>query len=218
MLVARSSQPLDLGARLLARGFQPGWKPCWMALDLHAIQTDHPRPADLSVFASSAAASAKGLPYSNPNDASAGQDASEQFPHRMRRFAAALNGKVVGHSAVVLSEGPYGVAGIANVGVVPEARNRESGRLSRSRPACSPGRAAIERHPQRDGPPHVRAAWFPVDRRRLHMVAEHSRLAANLPDAGPDRSGGSDRPGRCSRAGKPSRQVQRREPAGADDQ
>src|SRR5689334_16617862 len=27
-------QPHDLGVRLLARGFQPGWRPCWMALDL----------------------------------------------------------------------------------------------------------------------------------------------------------------------------------------
>ena len=27
-------QPPDLGVRLLARGFQPGWRPCWMALDL----------------------------------------------------------------------------------------------------------------------------------------------------------------------------------------
>jgi hypothetical protein len=27
-------EPYDLGVRLLARGFQPGWRPCWMALDL----------------------------------------------------------------------------------------------------------------------------------------------------------------------------------------
>ena len=117
-------QPLDLGARLLARGFQPGWKPCWMALDLHAVRTDHPRPAGLSVYADSAAASVKGLPYSGPN----GAITAERFPDRMRRYAAALDGKVVGHSAVVLTEGPYGIAGIYDVGVAEEARNQGIGK------------------------------------------------------------------------------------------
>src|SRR6201995_3533345 len=36
------ASPVDLGVRLLARGFQPGWKPRWMGLDLQQVQTHHP--------------------------------------------------------------------------------------------------------------------------------------------------------------------------------
>src|SRR5690242_1797754 len=48
-------QPHDLGIRLLARSFQLGWRPCWMALDLHKVQTGHPRPQGLQVEADSEA-------------------------------------------------------------------------------------------------------------------------------------------------------------------
>src|SRR5215471_18101996 len=42
-------QTSDLGARLLARGFQPGWEPCWMALDLDRIAV-HASPKELSII------------------------------------------------------------------------------------------------------------------------------------------------------------------------
>lgn len=35
-------EPHDLVVRLLARGFQPGWRPCWMALDLDRVEIGHP--------------------------------------------------------------------------------------------------------------------------------------------------------------------------------
>lgn len=38
-----------LGARLLARGFQWGWRPTWMALDADELIDDHPVPADLTI-------------------------------------------------------------------------------------------------------------------------------------------------------------------------
>src|SRR5580658_3933369 len=31
-------RPADLGVRLLARGFQPGWRPYWMALELSQMK------------------------------------------------------------------------------------------------------------------------------------------------------------------------------------
>src|ERR1700742_1383031 len=40
-------RPADLGIRLLARGFQPGWRPRWMALDLLQLQTGHASPKGL---------------------------------------------------------------------------------------------------------------------------------------------------------------------------
>src|SRR6516225_7596753 len=44
-------RPADLGARLLARGFQDGWRPCWMALDLSLMQMDYEIPAQLRIVA-----------------------------------------------------------------------------------------------------------------------------------------------------------------------
>ncbi|HLX67460.1 MAG TPA: hypothetical protein VKR41_10705, partial [Puia sp.] len=43
------SRPADLGVRLLARGFQPGWRPHWMALELSEIQTQHAFPNGLTI-------------------------------------------------------------------------------------------------------------------------------------------------------------------------
>ena len=122
------AQPLDLGARLLARGFQPGWQPCWMALDLREIKADHPRPAGLKVEANyeTSTRNVPNLPNSGSDQVRA--TLARQQPERVQRFLATLDGKVVGHSTVLLTTGAYGVAGIYDVGVVPEAENRGIGK------------------------------------------------------------------------------------------
>jgi hypothetical protein len=51
-----------------------------------------------------------------------------RYPDQVRRFVATLDGQVVGHSLVLFTAGPYGVAGIYDVGVVPGARNRGIGK------------------------------------------------------------------------------------------
>ena len=58
-------QPADLEVRLLARGFQPGWQPRWMWLDLNQTNEDHPRPADLEItpVEEEAAWEVRDLPY-----------------------------------------------------------------------------------------------------------------------------------------------------------
>ncbi|KAA2239297.1 GNAT family N-acetyltransferase [Chitinophaga agrisoli] len=122
-------QPADLGIRLLARGFKRGWRPCWMGLDLQKIQTAHPVPAGLELHADNTT----GIDLT-PNLPYAGEDGAispallQQQPEIAQRFIATLNGQVVGHSCVFLTTGPYGAAGIYNVGVVPHAREKGIGK------------------------------------------------------------------------------------------
>ena len=123
------SQPADLGARLLARGFQPGWQPCWMALDLDTIRTGYPKPATLQVQADNNTniSQVKDLPYSGDNGA-VSDALMKRYRDRAQRFVATMDGEIVGHSCVLLTTGPYGVAGLYNVGVIPEARNKGVGK------------------------------------------------------------------------------------------
>jgi GNAT superfamily N-acetyltransferase len=115
------ARPADLGARLLARGFQPGWRPRWMGLDLLRIQSYHltPKGLEISIDNTISLDNIKGLPYAqvvipSPNIA--------ELPGQWTRFIARLKGKIIAHSVVFLSTGPYGAAGIYHVGVVPNAR------------------------------------------------------------------------------------------------
>jgi ribosomal protein S18 acetylase RimI-like enzyme len=115
------ASPVDLGIRLLARGFQPGWRPRWMGLDLRQVQTHHPTPRGLSIVADNHLSldHIKGLPYAQvvvPAPKAA------ELEGQWMRFIARWKGKVVGHSVVFLSTGPFGAAGIYHVGVVPRAR------------------------------------------------------------------------------------------------
>lgn len=122
-------QPADIGIMLLARGFQPGWKPCWMALDLEAIKADHPAPDGLQVYADNDTPvhNIIYLPYAG-DDGAVSQALMKAQPNRTQRFIATLNGEVVAHSCVFLTTGEYGTAGLYNVGVVPWARQKGIGK------------------------------------------------------------------------------------------
>jgi GNAT superfamily N-acetyltransferase len=120
-------QPSDLGVRLLARGFQPGWRPRWMALDLRSQPSQYPSPRGLSIAADNTNAldHVRDLPYAQvivPDPRIA------ELPGQWTRFVARLRGKIVAHSVVFLSTGPYGAAGIYHVGVVPGARHQGIGK------------------------------------------------------------------------------------------
>ncbi len=133
--------PKDLGVRLLARGFQPGWRPCWMVLDLERMLPPYPTPKGLQVAADNLTPlqDIEHLPYAravipprpSPGEPSSGQLSSEKQPDQpdgLQRFVATLNKKVVGHSGVLLTKGAFGVAGIYHVGVVPGARKKGIGK------------------------------------------------------------------------------------------
>jgi len=121
------AQPADLGIRLLARGFQPGWRPRWMGLDLLQALPHHPSPKGLEITINNTISldSVKGLPYAQvviPRASSA------ELPGQWTRFVARLKGKIVGQSVVFLSTGELGAAGIYHVGVVPRARGMGIGK------------------------------------------------------------------------------------------
>jgi GNAT superfamily N-acetyltransferase len=122
-------QPKDIGIKLLARGFQPGWRPCWMALDLDKINTAHSIPYGLQIIADNFISidNVKDLPYAGDNGAMS-QSLLQARPERAKRFVATLHGKIVAHSCVFLTEGDYGTAGIYNVGVVPHLRKQGIGK------------------------------------------------------------------------------------------
>jgi GNAT superfamily N-acetyltransferase len=123
------TQPPDLGVRLLARGFEQGWQPHWMWLDLRRIVTDFTGPSGLRVarVRGEALRAAGDLPYYSREFASRMLAFGEAHPGRVWHFSASLEGKTVGHSVLNLTTGRLGVAGIFNVGVLPEARGRGIG-------------------------------------------------------------------------------------------
>jgi GNAT superfamily N-acetyltransferase len=122
------TEPTNLAAMLLARGFGWGWQPHWMALDLEQIpSTNGPLPNGLQIAQDDASDwDVSDLPHYDRADAARLQAHARQTPRRTYHFAARLEGKIVGHSLLHLSEN--GMAGLYNVGVVPRARRRGIGR------------------------------------------------------------------------------------------
>lgn len=120
-------RPADLGIGLLARGFQPGWRPHWMGIDLQEVQTHHPFPKNLTIVRDNdrPLTAVRNLPYSRVVVPRASEAA---FEGQWVRFVASVRGNVVGQSVVFLTEGELGVAGIYHVGVVPRLRGKGIGK------------------------------------------------------------------------------------------
>ena len=123
--------PPDLGVRLVARGFEQGWQPHWMQLDLQALDADRPESPGVRVELADEAppGHADDLPYHSPEAARRLGLMSHVRPTRVWRFVARLqeNGRLVGQSVLNLTTGPLGVAGIFDVGVAPDAQRRGVG-------------------------------------------------------------------------------------------
>jgi len=131
------TRPPDLGARLMARGFEWGWQPHWMALDLGRMGVDFPVPDGLRIAVDDEADwDVDDLPYYTRRTKEEREDVAPSLaaahvrtpPRRRWHFGAWLEERIVGHSALQLTTGRLGVAGIYNVGVVPDARRRGIGR------------------------------------------------------------------------------------------
>lgn len=121
--------PADIGAYLLARGFQPGWEPCWMALDLDVIQTGSQAPPTLEIKASNdiAVQEVEGLPY-NDNSGPFSDALFHTCPEKVQRFIAFLDGAIAGQCCLFVTTGAEGIAGMYNVGVVPSLRRKGIGK------------------------------------------------------------------------------------------
>jgi len=149
------TQPRDLGARLLARGFEWGWQPRWMALKLTDIRLDFTVPDRLQIEVTDDPDwQVSDLPFFQPTDRSKLCRMSAQNPRRTWLFAASLEGQIVGQTVLHLTTGRYGVAGIYNVGVVPAARGQGIGRAVTAA-ACLYGRALGAHHALLNSATHI---------------------------------------------------------------
>ena len=124
------TQPDDLEPRLLAHGFEGNWLPHWMWLDFRSLITPFPIGPKLTLEILSALPSypVSDLPYYNPDRANARPPHQDTATCLVRYVVAWLDGKLVGHCALNLTLGPLGVAGIFDVGVVPDLRNQGIGK------------------------------------------------------------------------------------------
>ena len=126
-----TKHPAYLGACLAARGFEWGWKPHWMALDLHTAGSEFSAAGDVQIRldeGDAASENTNDLPYYALSEAERLQKLARANPRRTWRFGAWQNGILVGHCVLFVTVGAFGVAGIYNVGVVPSARNQGIGR------------------------------------------------------------------------------------------
>ncbi|HVU56750.1 MAG TPA: GNAT family N-acetyltransferase [Puia sp.] len=132
-------QPADLGARLLARGFQDGWRPCWMAVELASVEEGI--PAALQIVADNYLSlhHLKDIPYTGEHGAVSPM-LMKAHPELTQQFVALWSGQVVGHASLFLTTGEDGVAGLYDVAVAPSVRGQGIGKAL-VRAACLYARA-----------------------------------------------------------------------------
>ncbi|MDF2188041.1 GNAT family N-acetyltransferase [Paraflavitalea sp. CAU 1676] len=122
-------KPSNIGIYLLARGFQPGWQPCWMAVERPALQTGFAMPAGLEIRADNDTNihDVAGLPYGD-NHGAFSDALFKAYPGRAQRFVAWLDGVIVGQTCLFFTTGALGIAGMYNVGVLPIFQRRGIGK------------------------------------------------------------------------------------------
>jgi GNAT superfamily N-acetyltransferase len=123
-----------------------------MWLDLQKMRIDHPRPDGLCVEMVQKATDwdVDNLPYYVEKTEPIRFATTRLRPQRVWHFAAWLDSKPVGHSTLCLTTGALGIAGIYDIGVVPEARNQGVGKAV-TIAACSHGQKIGCRHATLNG-------------------------------------------------------------------
>ena len=121
------TRPPDLHARLLALGFEEGWQPHWMAIELDRLR---PAGAPHGVVVADAGEgwTPTTLPYDGVEADSARHVLARARPRRVWHVGAWRDGRPVGHAVVSCTVGKLGVAGVYDVGVESTERRRGIGR------------------------------------------------------------------------------------------
>jgi GNAT superfamily N-acetyltransferase len=125
-----AGEPWDLGARLVARGFNWGWQPHWMCLDFQGQALEVPSLDGVRIGEAAADTdwTHPELWRSNRELAPFRFALTQQRPQRVWVLVAETEGQVVGHCLLNLTEGPLGVAGLYDMGVVESVGGRGIGR------------------------------------------------------------------------------------------
>src|SRR5690349_11114040 len=97
--LAGESQPADLGARLVARGFNWGWQPHWMGLDLEGLELETPSPEGIRIgeVMPDADWSHKEMRRENLKTDPLHYSLTQQRPQSVWLFVATVEKQVVGH-------------------------------------------------------------------------------------------------------------------------
>jgi predicted N-acetyltransferase YhbS len=113
------ARPRDLGALLVARGFEWNWKPRWMWLKLDRLNTSHRKPGGLTVelAGDEDVWDIDDMPYYNRTEAEGWRVLNNATPRRAWQFVGKIDGEVVGQTKLNVTTGRLGIAGIYNVGV-----------------------------------------------------------------------------------------------------
>ena len=124
------TRPVDLGVRLAARGFDRGWQPHWMALDVAQLRTDYRQPENLEVRLTEDGEvwDVDDIPYYSRGERDYQHGRFQKGTRRWWHFGAFLDGRPVGHCSLFVSGGRLGVGGIYGTGVSPAGRRRGIGR------------------------------------------------------------------------------------------
>ncbi|MGH2548482.1 MAG: GNAT family N-acetyltransferase [Thermomicrobiales bacterium] len=117
--------PADLPLRLMARGFRHGFEPHWMWLDLANLREDFNLRREIRITFD------PDLPTWNPErntDFIAEGRLAKEHPDRACQAVAWVDGAPIGTACAFLTRGFNGIAGIYDVGVLPDYRNRGIGK------------------------------------------------------------------------------------------
>jgi predicted N-acetyltransferase YhbS len=123
-------RPTGIEAQLIARGFEWSSQPHWMWLDMRNLRLPPtiPKGLRIEVMENAPLWNVTDLPYYNRSVVQRRRARkSARIPY-VWHIAASLDGQLVGHAILHLTTGELGVAGIFDVGVVPEARNKGVGK------------------------------------------------------------------------------------------
>ncbi len=125
---ATDTQSTVIGTKLMARGFEWGWQPRWMVLDLPSDFSEKPLGGVYVHLEGLEIQGNSKLPYFNDHEEKILAKLVSQCPQNTWRFVATEGTRVVGHAVAHVATSSPQVVGIYSVGVDEEYRARGIGR------------------------------------------------------------------------------------------